>query len=68
MDQYSKKKKKKKKLCTTFRKFCKCFPSAGTKLIGQPWFDKTNNNIKVFKDTDGDGTGDFWVILNPTIS
>ena len=43
-------------------------PSAGTKLIGQLWFDKTNNNIKVFKDTDGDGTGDFWVNLEPTIS
>lgn len=37
-------------------------------LIGQLWFDKSDNILKVYKDTDADGNGDAWVGLQPYVS
>jgi hypothetical protein len=37
-------------------------------LIGQLWYDKSTNLLKVYKDTDGDGYGDTWLSLEPYVS
>jgi len=43
-------------------------PDFTTTLIGQLWFDKDDNILKVYRDSDADGTGDAWVGLEPYVS